>query len=135
MDINLVTVIIAITQINIDILINIKRQVEEATFRGREFLWWDLRRTGGQPLASQQDQLSLSFKTRHPAGVLFFTGDGKDYVNVALREGGVLVTLDMGGDPLKVTVRPNSVRFDDNQWHTVTVHRTVKEVSVTEGLN
>lgn len=54
---------------------------------------------------------------------------------MALREGGVLVTLDMGGDPLKVTVRPNSVRFDDNQWHTVTVHRTVKEVSVTEGLN
>ncbi|XP_042874196.1 neurexin-1-like isoform X2 [Penaeus japonicus] len=106
-----------------------ERQVEEATFRGREFLWWDLRRTGGQPLASQQDQLSLSFKTRHPAGVLFFTGDGKDYVNVALREGGVLVTLDMGGDPLKVTVRPNSVRFDDNQWHTVTVHRTVKEIN------
>ncbi|XP_066961792.1 neurexin 1 isoform X2 [Macrobrachium rosenbergii] len=106
-----------------------ERPSEEATFRGREYLWWDLRRIGGQPLASQHDQLSLSFKTRHPAGVLFFTGHGKDYVNVALREGGVLVTLDMGGDPLKVTVRPDKVRFDDNQWHTVTVHRTVKEIN------
>ncbi|XP_071518617.1 neurexin 1 isoform X3 [Panulirus ornatus] len=106
-----------------------ERQVEEITFRGREYVWWDLRRTGGQPLASQNDQLSFSFKTRHPAGVLFFSGDGKDYVNIALREGGVLVTLDMGGDPLKVTVRPDNVRFDDNQWHTVSVHRTVKEIN------
>ncbi|XP_042239811.1 neurexin-1-like isoform X2 [Homarus americanus] len=106
-----------------------ERQVEEITFRGREYLWWDLRRTGGQPLASQSDQLSFSFKTRHPAGVLFFSGDGKDYINMALREGGVLVTLDMGGDPLKVTVRPDNVRFDDNQWHTVSVHRAVKEIN------
>lgn len=48
---------------------------------------------------------------------------------MALREGGLLVTLDMGGDPLKVTVNPENVVFNDNQWHTVTVHRTVKEVS------
>lgn len=47
---------------------------------------------------------------------------------MALREGGLLVTLDMGGDPLKVTVNPENVVFNDNQWHTVTVHRTVKEV-------
>ena len=46
----------------------------EATFRGREFLWWDLRRLGGEPLASLGDRLSLSFKTRHPAGLLFYTG-------------------------------------------------------------
>lgn len=50
-------------------------------------------------------------------------------MNIALREGGVLVTLDMGGDPLKVTVRPDNARFDDNEWHSVSVHRTVKEVS------
>ncbi|XP_045116786.1 neurexin-1-like isoform X2 [Portunus trituberculatus] len=106
-----------------------ERRVEEITFRGREYVWWDLRRTGGQPLAAQSDHLSFSFKTRHPAGVLFFSGDGKDYVNIALREGGVLVTLDMGGDPLKVTVRPDNVRFDDNQWHRVSVHRTVKEIN------
>ncbi|XP_076046488.1 neurexin 1 isoform X2 [Oratosquilla oratoria] len=101
----------------------------EATFRGREFLWWDLRRSGGEPLASQADEITLSFKTRHPAGLLFFTGDGKDYMNVALKEGRVLVTVDMGGDPLEVNVRSDRVRFDDNQWHTISVHRRVKEIT------
>ncbi|MPC81330.1 hypothetical protein E2C01_075937 [Portunus trituberculatus] len=52
-----------------------ERRVEEITFRGREYVWWDLRRTGGQPLAAQSDHLSFSFKTRHPAGVLFFSGE------------------------------------------------------------
>ncbi|CAL4079401.1 unnamed protein product, partial [Meganyctiphanes norvegica] len=109
-----------------------ERTAEEATFRGREYLWWDLRRAGGEPLVSKHDTIQLSFKTRHPAGVLFFTGDGKvswDYVNVALREGGVMVTVDMGGDPVKLQIRPDKVRFDDNQWHTLTLHRTVKEIS------
>ena len=66
--------------INIFVLLNnlfnfsTERAAEEATFRGREFLGWDLRRLGGEPLASLNDRLSLSFKTRHPAGLLFFTG-------------------------------------------------------------
>ena len=50
-------------------------------------------------------------------------------MNVALKEGGLVVTLDMGGDPLEVVIRPDKVRFDDNQWHTVSVIRRVKEVS------
>lgn len=64
-----------------------ERQVEEITIRGREYVWWDLRRSGGQPLASQSDQLTLSFKTRHPAGVLFFSGQSvlRLYQQEALR--------------------------------------------------
>lgn len=47
----------------------------EATFRGLEFLWYDLSRTGGEPIASTQDSISLYFKTRQPSGLLFHTGE------------------------------------------------------------
>nr|CAD7588016.1 unnamed protein product [Timema genevievae] len=53
----------------------------EATFRGTEFLSYDLSRTGGEPIVCTQDALSLTFKTRQPSGLLFYTGslDLKDY--------------------------------------------------------
>lgn len=46
----------------------------EATFRGVEYLYYDLSRTGGEPIVSTQDSVSLYFKTRHPSGLLFHTG-------------------------------------------------------------
>nr|CAD7395668.1 unnamed protein product [Timema cristinae] len=53
----------------------------EATFRGTEFLSYDLSRTGGEPIVSTQDAISLTFKTRQPSGLLFYTGsiNLKDY--------------------------------------------------------
>ena len=47
----------------------------EATFRGTEYLSYDLSRTGGEPIVSTQDTITLSFKTRHPSGLLFYTGE------------------------------------------------------------
>lgn len=46
----------------------------EATFRGAEFLSYDLTQTGGEPIVSTQDAISLYFKTRQPNGLLFYTG-------------------------------------------------------------
>ena len=46
----------------------------EATFRGSEYLSYDLSRTGGEPIVSAQDSISLNFKTRQPNGLLFYTG-------------------------------------------------------------
>lgn len=46
----------------------------EATFRGTEFLSYDLGQTGGEPIVSSQDAISLYFRTRQPNGLLFFTG-------------------------------------------------------------
>lgn len=46
----------------------------EATFRGTEFLSYDLGQTGGEPIVSAQDAISLYFRTRQPNGLLFFTG-------------------------------------------------------------
>lgn len=46
----------------------------EATFRGTEFLSYDLGQTGGEPIVSAQDAISLYFRTRQPNGLLFYTG-------------------------------------------------------------
>lgn len=55
-------------------------------------------------------------------------GDGDDYLNLALKDGGVLLTMSLGNGKLDVLIKPNRVRFDDNQWHKLTVHRRVQEV-------
>lgn len=47
----------------------------EATFRGVEYLYYDMGRTGGEPIVSNQDAISLYFKTRHPSGLIFHTGE------------------------------------------------------------
>lgn len=47
----------------------------EATFRGTEFLSYDLGQTGGEPIVSAQDSISLYFRTRQPNGLLFYTGN------------------------------------------------------------
>ncbi|XP_046401405.1 neurexin-1 isoform X2 [Ischnura elegans] len=101
----------------------------EATFRGSEFLSYDLGLSGGGPIVGAQDAVSLHFKTRQPSGLLFYTGDGQDYMNLALKDGGVTLSVSLGSGRLEMNVKPPRVRFDDNQWHKVTVHRKVQEIS------
>ncbi|BES99010.1 Laminin G domain [Nesidiocoris tenuis] len=101
----------------------------EATFRGVEYLYYDLSRTGGEPIVSTQDSISLFFKTRHPSGLLFHTGDNGDYLNLGLRDGGIVLSMNLGNGKLDLQIKPKRVRFDDNQWHKLTVHRRVQEIS------
>lgn len=51
----------------------------EATFRGTEFLSYDLGQTGGEPIVSAQDAISLYFRTRQPNGLLFYTGKNVEH--------------------------------------------------------
>lgn len=53
---------------------NTDKAPSEATFRGTEFLSYDLGQTGGEPIVSAQDSISLYFRTRQPNGLLFYTG-------------------------------------------------------------
>ncbi|KAG8236176.1 hypothetical protein J437_LFUL013442 [Ladona fulva] len=84
--------------------------------------------SGGGPIVGAQDAVSLHFKTRQPSGLLFYTGDGQDYMNLALKDGGVTLAVSLGSGRLEMNVKPPRIRFDDNQWHKVTVHRKVQEV-------
>ncbi|KAF9419959.1 hypothetical protein HW555_003671 [Spodoptera exigua] len=101
----------------------------EATFRGAEFLSYDLTQTGGEPIVSTQDAISLYFKTRQPNGLLFYTGHEADYLNLAVRDGGVSLTMGLGNGKQEMHIKPAKTRFDDHQWHKLTVHRRIQEVS------
>ncbi|XP_035900557.1 neurexin-1 isoform X8 [Anopheles stephensi] len=101
----------------------------EATFRGTEFLSYDLGQTGGEPIVSAQDAITLYFRTRQPNGLLFYTGHGTDYLNLALRDGGVSLTMGLSNGKQEMHIKPSRVRFDDHQWHKVTVHRRIQEIS------
>ncbi|XP_061721601.1 neurexin 1 isoform X2 [Cydia pomonella] len=101
----------------------------EATFRGAEFLSYDLTQTGGEPIVSTQDTISLYFKTRQPNGLLFYTGHEADYLNLAVRDGGVSLTMGLGNGKQEMHIKPSKTRFDDHQWHKLTVHRRIQEIT------
>ena len=55
-------------------------------------------------------------------------GDGEDYLALTLRDGAVTLNTNLGSGKLDVQIRPPRVRFDDNQWHRVNIHRKAQEV-------
>ncbi|XP_076226293.1 neurexin 1 isoform X6 [Nomia melanderi] len=99
----------------------------EASFRGTEYITIDL--TKGDPVLSTQESISLQFKTRQPNGLLFYSGEGDDYLTIALKDGRVAVGMTLAKGRLDLHIKPSRVRFDDNQWHKIIVHRKVQEIS------
>lgn len=57
-----------------------------------------------------------------------FLGHDTDYLNLALRDGGVSLTMGLANGKQEMHIKPARVRFDDHQWHKVTVHRRIQEV-------
>lgn len=58
-------------------------------------------------------------------------GHNTDYLNLALRDGGVSLTMGLANGKQEMHIKPARVRFDDHQWHKVTVHRRIQEVRYT----
>ena len=50
-------------------------------------------------------------------------------MNLALQDGGVALTVNLGERKLDTQIKTDSVRFDDNQWHHVLVSRESTKVS------
>ena len=61
----------------------------------------------------------------------FLVGNGIDYMNLALQDGGVALTVKLGIGKLDTQIKTDSVRFDDNQWHHVLVSRESSKVKET----
>lgn len=59
----------------------------------------------------------------------YFIGDGTDYLNVAMKDGCLILTMGLSNGKQEMQIKPNKVRFDDNQWHKVSVHRRIQEVN------
>lgn len=56
-------------------------------------------------------------------------GHGTDYLNLALRDGGVSLTMGLSNGKQEMHIKPARIRFDDHQWHKVTIHRRIQEIS------
>ncbi|XP_023227763.1 neurexin-3-like [Centruroides sculpturatus] len=106
----------------------------EVTFKGTEILQYDLRGSGGEPIVSTSEVISLYFKTKQASGLLFYTGNGDDFLNLSLRGGGLVVTIRLGSGTIERIVRPGKIRFDDNQWHQVVINRHVREITPSTGF-
>ena len=51
------------------------RELNEATFRGTEYLMYNLFEKSGEPILSLKDEISLYFRTNRPEGLLFYSGN------------------------------------------------------------
>ncbi|XP_054706570.1 neurexin-1-like [Uloborus diversus] len=111
-----------------------KRPPSEASFTGSEYLHFGVGGGGGEPLVGASDRLSLQFRSRQSAGLLFLAQHGDDFLHVALKGGGVAVHVKIGSGNVEKVVRPAKVRFDDNQWHRIVVHRKVREITRATGF-
>ena len=58
----------------------------------------------------------------------FSSGDGDDYLNLALRDGGISLSVNLGSGRLDTGIHPTSVRFDDDNWHHIVIKRDAQEV-------
>lgn len=65
----------------------------------------------------------------HAFNIDFCAGHGTDYLNLAIRDGGVSLTMGLSNGKQEMHIKPARVRFDDHQWHKVTVHRRIQEIS------
>ena len=68
---------------------------------------------------------------------MLFSGSDADYLNVAIKEGGIIVTLNLGSGSWEQEVKPGrgEVRFDDNEWHTLIISRESREVGIMSRLS
>ena len=63
------------------------------------------------------------------ASIISVPGESGDYLTIALKDGGAAVSMTLAKGRLDLHIKPARVRFDDNQWHKIIVHRRVQEVS------
>ena len=63
-------------------------------------------------------------------------GDGgEDYLNLALKDGAISLSINLGSGTLDTGIgqiskgEKKTVRFDDDQWHHVSIKRVAKEVN------
>ncbi|XP_067682449.1 neurexin 1-like isoform X4 [Haliotis asinina] len=111
----------------------IEKIPSDATFLGAQYFSYELV-SRGDPIVSNSDELQLDFRTKQVNGILFFTGDLKDYLNVAVRDGGIIVTINLGSGAYEAEVRPSHVRFDDGRWHHLVVRREARELTRDKGV-
>lgn len=114
-----------ISLLHLSFCLSAARDENVATFRGSEYLCYDLSQN---PIQSSSDEITLSFKTWQRNGLILHTGKSADYVNLALKDGAVSLIINLGSGAFEAIVEPVSGKFNDNQWHNVKVTRNLRQV-------
>lgn len=65
--------------------------------------------------AGKRTSLLLSFKTHAPDGLLFFVGQDRDALVLAIDAGRVTLSYNLGSGVGKLT--SNGARYNDGKWH------------------
>ena len=55
-------------------------------------------------------------------------GFQSDFLNIAVKNGGIIVTVNLGSGVFEKMVEAEGYRFDDNHWHHLVVKRQSREV-------
>ncbi|XP_075281894.1 neurexin 3 isoform X6 [Opisthocomus hoazin] len=109
-------------------VVYVARDENMATFRGSEYLCYDLSQN---PIQSSSDEITLSFKTWQRNGLILHTGKSADYVNLALKDGAVSLVINLGSGAFEAIVEPVNGKFNDNAWHDVKVTRNLRQVTIS----
>ncbi|XP_034944806.1 neurexin-3 isoform X2 [Chelonus insularis] len=99
----------------------------EAAFKGTEYLKFIIDKA--QPILSHDELISFYFKSRQHNGFLFYSDDNENYLIVTLKDGGIAVSMVLMNGRLDLQIKPAKIRFDDNQWHKISIQRRVQEIS------
>ncbi|XP_039625111.1 neurexin-1-like isoform X3 [Polypterus senegalus] len=95
-----------------------------ATFKGNEYFCYDL---SHNPIQSSTDEITLSFRTLQRNGLMLHTGKSADYVNLSLKSGAVWLVINLGSGAFEALVEPVNGKFNDNNWHDVSVTRNLRQ--------
>ena len=83
------------------------------------------------PARNEQRTGNLKLRIVSLTHRFYYSGANGDFINVALREGGIVVSINLGSGVFETDVHPQrgTVRFDDNEWHKLVITREAREVS------
>jgi leucine-rich repeat transmembrane neuronal protein 1/2 len=73
----------------------------------------------------------MYFRTNRDDGLLFYTGDQNDYLSLAIKDGGVSLSINLGNGRLDTGIRNRVIRFDDDVWHNVVITRVAQKHSMS----
>lgn len=90
-------------------------------FDGSGYVVLDTVQTGWKPAVTAQ--VSLGFKTYAENGLLFYAGEGRDFLSIELRNGRLLHQFDLGGGRVQLKA---AKKVNDGEWHYVQVNRVNK---------
>ncbi|VDK52841.1 unnamed protein product [Anisakis simplex] len=108
----------------------------ELSFFGNEWLGYDVSNNSAATIRSRFENISFAFKTIQGRQTLFFSGDQlvvsffrvQNYVYVTIDDGSLVATSkfdDTEKRLIRIFNEYPSGRYDDDQWHMVTVTRTL----------